>query len=123
MIGGNSVGDILHEHGFTGLRLGHNQGTLTFTDWREEIDNTNRWVGSGAIAAEGELLLGEQWCKVLEGYTVANLIWVTTVDATNIGHSKELLALVWWTNGALYHVTSLQTVALNLLRSYIYIIG
>ena len=32
MVGGDGVGDVLHQNGLTGLGLGHDEGTLAFSD-------------------------------------------------------------------------------------------
>ena len=72
MVGRNGIGDILHQHSLTGLGLGHDEGTLTFTDRREEINHTNAGVGGLLVAAECEFLFREEWGEVLESHTVAN---------------------------------------------------
>ena len=40
MVGSDGVGDVLHEQGFTSLRLCHDEGALSLSDGREEIDHT-----------------------------------------------------------------------------------
>ena len=123
MVGGNGISNILHQDSLTCLWLSHNQCTLTFTDRREEVYNTNTGVRGSLIATKGKFLFWEEWGKVLESHTVANFWRLTSVDALNGGKGKVLLILVRWTNAALYHVTRLQTILLNLLWWNINIVG
>ena len=123
MVGSDGVRDILHQYGFTGLGLGHNESTLTFTDRREEVDDTHAGVCSGLVATEYELFLGEERCQVLESYAVADFRRVTAVDGPDIAHSKIFLVFERRTYGAVYHVTRLQTVGFDLCRRYIDIVG
>lgn len=73
MVGCDGVGNILHEDGLTGLRLSHDERTLTLTDWREEIYDAGAEIGGSAVATEIELLVREEWGEVLERNTVTNL--------------------------------------------------
>ena len=70
MVGGNGIGDILHQNRLTSLGLGNDQCALSLTNGGEEIDDTNTGVRRGLVATEGELLLREERSQVLEGYTV-----------------------------------------------------
>ena len=123
MVGGDGVGDVLHQHGLTGLWLCHDEGTLTFTDGREEIDDAYAGVRRGPVAAEGELLLGEERCQVLESHAVAHLGGVTAVDELHATHGKVFLILMGRTDGTLYDVAGLQAVFLDLLGRYVHIVG
>ena len=123
MVGGDGVGDILHEDGLTSLRLGYDERTLTFTDRREEVDNTNAGVGGSLIATEGELLLGEEGREVLESHTIANLIRITAIDRVDRREGEVFLVLMGRTHGAIHHIAGLQTILLNLLGRYVDIIG
>ncbi len=73
MVGCDGVGNILHEDGLTGLRLSHDERTLTLTDWREEVYDAGAEIGGAAVATEIELLIREEWGEVLERNTVTNL--------------------------------------------------
>ena len=123
VVGGDGVGDVLHQHGLTGLGLCHDEGTLTFTDGREEIDDAHAGVRRGPVAAEGEFLLGEERCQVLEGHAVAHLGGVTAVDVLHAAHSEVFLVLMGRTDGTLYDVAGLQAVFLDLLGRYVHIVG
>ena len=39
MVGGNGVGDVLHENGLTRLGLRHDEGTLSIADGREQVND------------------------------------------------------------------------------------
>ena len=66
MVGGNGIGDILHQYSLTGLGLCHDECSLSFTDGREQVYDAYAGIRGGLVTAEGELLLGEERGKVLE---------------------------------------------------------
>ena len=123
VVGGYGVGNVLHEDGLTGLGLCHDECALALSDGREEVDDAHRGIGGGRVAAEGELLFGEKWGEVLEGYAVAHFLRVASVDVLDVAERKVLLVVVWRTHGALHHVAGLQPVALDLLGVDIDIVG
>ena len=42
MVGGNGIGNVLHQEGLTCFGLGHNEGTLSFADGGEEVYHAGR---------------------------------------------------------------------------------
>ena len=79
-------------------------------------------VGGTAVAAELKLFVREEWGEVLEWNTVSYIRWVTTIDLVDAGEWEVLFTLMWWTNVALDDITSLQSVALHKIGSYVDII-
>ena len=115
MVGGNGVGDVLHENGLTRLGLCHDEGTLSLADGREQVNDACAWIGGHGVAAEIELLVGEEGCEVFERDTVPHLCRVASVDEFHGAEGEILFVLAWWSHGAVYHVSGLEPVFLYLL--------
>ena len=113
MVGGDGVGNVLHQHGLTGLRLGHEQGTLSLTDWGKQVYDTGRERIVVSLA-QLELLVREEGGEVFERHTVAHFARLSSVD---LGHADEREIFFSFLRRAyrtLYHVTGLQTEELDL---------
>ena len=123
MVGGNSVGNILHQNGFTSLGLSHDECTLTFTDRGEKVDDTYRRIGGCLVTAKRELLFWEQRRQVLEGHTVAHFMRLASVDGLDIAHRKIFLIIVRRTDSTIHNITSLQRILLDLLWRYVDVVG
>ena len=123
MVGCDGVGNILHQDGLTSLGLCDDECTLTFTDRGEEVDDTHAGIGRGLVAAEGELLFGEEWRQMLEGHAVAHLRGLTAIDHLDGGEGEILLVLMRRAHAAVHHVASLQAILLDLLGRHIDIVG
>ena len=123
MVGSYGVGNVLHQDSLTRLWLSHNQCTLALTDRSKQVDNTHRRIRRCTVATECELLIGEEWRQVLKSHTVAHLLRQTSVDGVHRVHGEVFLVVMWRTNGTIYHIARLQSVALNLLRTYVDIVG
>ena len=65
MVGGYRVCYILEQYGLTGLRLSHDQGTLSLADRSEHVNHAGGEIVILAVA-QGELLIREQRSQVLE---------------------------------------------------------
>ena len=122
MVGSDGVGNVLHQHGLTSLGLCHDEGTLTFTDRREEVNHAGRLAVVIALA-EFELLVGEEGSEELKPYTVTHSGWIATVDFFHADERKETFAVSGRTNKTIHHITSFQAVMLNLLQGDIDIVG
>ena len=73
MIGRNGICYVFHQNRLTGLGLCDNQCALSFSNGREQVDDTCREVCRTWIAAEGELFFRKQRRKMLERNAVAYL--------------------------------------------------
>ena len=80
VVGSNGIGNVFHQDSLTCLRLSHNQCTLTLTNRREQIDDTDARICGSPVAAKGELLLREEWREVLEGHAVTYLRRYSAID-------------------------------------------
>ena len=123
MVSGNGVCHVLHQDGLTGLGLCHDKCALAFTDRCEEVHDTRAEVGGAGIAAECVFLVGEERREVLERNAVTHFLRTAPVNLVNACQGEVFLSVVRRTHMALYHVASLQAVALHLLHAYIHIIG
>ena len=123
MVGGYSVGYVLHQNGLTRLWLGHDERTLTLTDGREQVNDTHAGISSGSVATKCEFLVGEEWGEVFEGHAVAHLSRLAAVDAAHVRQGEILLVVVWWTYRTFHNVARLQTVFLDLLLADVDVVG
>ena len=118
----DGIGYILHKDSLTCLRLSHNKGTLSLAYRREQVYNASAEICCLLFAAKVELLFWEQWCEMLKRYSVANIHRLTAVNHIDACQREVLLAVMGWANMTLDNVAGLQTIVLNLLGRYIYII-
>ena len=51
MVGCDGIGDVFHQDGLTGFGLCHDEGTLAFTNGREEVDNADAGIGGCLVTA------------------------------------------------------------------------
>ena len=123
MVSGDGIGDILHEDGLTRLGLCDDECTLAFTDRREQVDDAHAGIGGILVAAECEFLFREERSQVLKGDSVTNLRRQATIDGLDCRQREIFLVLVRRADGAVDDIACLQTIALDLRRRYIDIIG
>ena len=123
MVGCYGVGNVLHEDCLTCLGLCHDKRALSLAYGREEVDDACAEIGCGTVAAEVEVLVGEERCEVFECHTVAYFVGVASVDHVDACKREVFLAVVRRTHVAVYYVASLESVALHLLCRHVYIVG
>ena len=122
MVLGNGIGNFLHEERFTCLGLCHDKGALSLADRRKEVHNAARQAVTLAIA-EAELLLGEERCKVLEGYAVANVQGVTAIDTFGFYEDEVFLARAGNAHAAFNHVTGFKVEIANDAGADVNVVG
>jgi hypothetical protein len=115
MVVGDGVGDRLHEHRFTGLGLGDDQGALPLADRREEIHDAAREVVV-AVARETEFFAREKRRHEFELYAVADVLRFQSVDVRHAYQREILLALFGRADRAGHRVARLQSEELDLGR-------
>ena len=123
VIGCDGVGNVFHQDGLTRLGLCHDEGTLTFSDGREQVDDACREIGGAAVATEREFLFGEEWGEVFERHAIAHFSRVAAIDFVDAGKWKIFLALVRWTHMAFNDIARLQPMFLNDVGCDINIVG
>ena len=122
MVGGDGVGNVLHQDGLTGLRLCHDEGALSFADGSEEVHHACREVVVVSFA-EVELLIREERGEVVEGDTVAHHCRVFAVDFVHLHQREVFLTFLRRTDGAFHHVARLQPEQLDLRLGYVDVVG
>ena len=123
VIGSDGVRNVLHQNGLTCLGLRHDERALPFADGRKEVYDAGREVCRCTVAAERELLVGEEWRKMLERYTVAHFRGLPAVDHVHRCEREVLFALVRRTDVTRYHVSRLEPVFLDDVRCDVHIVG
>ena len=73
IVGGNGVGDLLHQNRLTRFGLRDDECALSFADGRKQVDDA---AGQRCVAAvrEFELFVGKEWGEVLKGHAIAHLL-------------------------------------------------
>ena len=71
VVGGDSVGDVLHHHGLTALRWRNHQSTLAFAYGRDDVDDAARDVFLAlGVLFELHVLAWEQRGQVFKHHLV-----------------------------------------------------
>ena len=119
MVGGDGVGDVLHQDGFTRLGLCHDEGALSFADGSKEVYHAGRERVAVIASAKRELLIGEERGKVLERNAVAHESRVASVDFGDLHQGEIFFAFLGRADYAVYYVTRLQAEELDLRLGHI----
>ena len=107
MVGGNGVGNVFHQDGLTCLGLCHDKRTLAFADRREQVNDACTEIGGRTVAAETEFLVGEEGCKMVEGYSVPDFGRLSSVDLVDTCKREIFLPVVWRSDMTFHHITRL----------------
>ena len=122
IVGGNGIGDLLHQNRLTRFGLCDDECALSLADGRKQVDDA---AGQRCVAAvrEFELFVGKERGEVLKGYAVAYLIGSQPIDAVNAHQREVLFALAGDFDFALHHVAHLQCVAADLILRDEHVVG
>lgn len=123
MVGGDGVGDVLHQDGLTGLGLGHDEGALAFADGGEEVYHAGRERVAVSAFAKLELFVGEERREVLEGNAVAHEGRITAVDFGYLHQREVFFSFLGRADDTVDHVACLQAEELDLRLGYIDVVG
>ena len=125
MVGCDRIGDILQQHRLTGLRLCHDQTTLSLADRREQIYYTygdiiiyfRRLAGR-----QHEFFVREKRSQMIERNTVTDFFRRTAVDLVHFDKREIFFTFLRRTDSPLHHVAGLQAEQLDLRLRYVNII-
>jgi hypothetical protein len=115
MIVGYGVGYGFEQHGLTSLRLGHDEASLSLSDWGEHIHYTAALVVFVSMAEKIEFLVREERGEEIERNPVTYPLRSETVDKLDLYEREVLVALFRRTDLSGHGVPVLESVLLNLV--------
>ena len=107
MVGGDSVGNILHQDGLTRFGLCHQQGTLSFADGGKQVYDACRKVVVMAFT-KFELFIGEKRSEMFKRHSVSHVARSTTVDFRHSDEREILFTGLRRAYGRLYDITGFK---------------
>ncbi|MNQ93013.1 hypothetical protein D3C85_1084570 [compost metagenome] len=113
----DALGDVLQQHGLTGLGRRHDQATLAFTDGGCQVQHTGGDVFGRAVAPlHAQTLVGMQRRQVFEQDLVADVFRTVIVDLVDLEQREVTLALFRGSDLAGNGIAGTQVEATDLAR-------
>ena len=124
VVRGNGMCQLLHQHGFTGLRRRHDQAALALADGGDDVDDARGHVFLALdVAFELELLVRMQRGQVLEQDLVLGRFGCIRIDLVHLDQREVALAILGGADLAFDRVTGMQVEAPDLRRGNVDVVG
>ena len=124
MVGGDGVGDVLQQNGFTCARLRDDQSALAFAERRHQVDDAGRDVLGGRnlhfhLQPRGRV----KRRQIVEVDLVADLFGIVEIDRVDLEQREIALALFRAADRSFDRIAGLQRKAPDLRRRNVDVVG